>query len=564
VRLVREAKTGAERAAVMEGLSVDHATLSRYKKVISTRDSKIKKEREPLTARRLSGGGRRAKLTKEQEAELEKWVMELRHDRLRVTEKMVKFHARNTYNITASDMWVRGFMKRRGFSMRQRTTNKDVNTEKLQSIARHFRNKFASLFAIKSHSLIFNMDETPLYFDAPGNRTIDKIGAKTVEIATTKHEKDRITVVLCASCFGAQVDTLVIHRTGEKKRMKKTNNLSRQIITAKDKRVPIWISHSPTAYMNHSIMTKWIEEIYKVHTKTSGCEPSDSVLFLDNMGAHKMEEIEDVFTQHRLPTIFFPPNCTPILQPLDHSINAVFKRLYEEEWARWYREVGCRRLTKHGNKKKPSESDVNGWVAAALSCITPELVRKSWRHTLMAPLHLMRLPSHPWKTIITFLNEEEKAQLIPDLSWHRSKYDASQFVFPVPLNKKRRKSEEEKGEANAQKRKRGGGEEESDELTRKSEEENGEGKAKKRKRRGGKMESESTINNTSSPPDIPLPATVRLNKKGRKPEEEKGERIAKKRKRRRGEKENDKPTINNTSSPADIPLPAIVLGRKVL
>ena len=130
------------------------------------------------------------------------------------------------------------------------------------------------------------------------------------------------------------------------------------------------------------------------------------------------------------------------------------KRKYERLWAEWYKEVGRKRLTASGNKKKATEDDVNRWVAGALRCITPDLVRKSWAHMLMVPHHLMRLPSHPWEIIIAFLNEEEKAELLPDLSWHRSRYDGSQFVFPVRLNKKRKKTGEEDGEANVKKKRR--------------------------------------------------------------------------------------------------------------
>jgi len=43
-------------------------------------------------------------LTDEQEAALEEWIMGKRRDKLRVTEKMVKDHARAIYGIKASNM----------------------------------------------------------------------------------------------------------------------------------------------------------------------------------------------------------------------------------------------------------------------------------------------------------------------------------------------------------------------------------------------------------------------------------------------------------------------------
>src|ERR1700756_2724330 len=121
-------------------------------------------------------------------------------------------------------------MSRRGLAMRLRTTSKEINTHRMQITAHEFRKKYMSLFSSHPHSLIFNMDETGVYLDAPGNRTIDRIGAKTVEIGTTKHEKDRVTVVLCVNCAGAKLDALVVHRCNEKKRMIKTNQLFKRSI----------------------------------------------------------------------------------------------------------------------------------------------------------------------------------------------------------------------------------------------------------------------------------------------------------------------------------------------
>ena len=435
VTAVEEAATHVDKVRVMAAMGVDTRTVDRYTEAISARDAKPKKEREPLTARRLSGGGRKPVLTETQEADLEAWIMELRRQRLRVTEKMVKLEARRRYHIKASDMWLQGFMRRRGLCMRLRSTNKEVNTEKMQIIARHFRNKYASLFATKSHFLIFDMDETPLYLDAPGNRTIDKIGAKSVEIATTGHEKDRVTLVLCVSCAGDKVDSLIIHRCHEKKRMKKTNNLFK-IINSEG--VTLWISYCPSAYMNYKIMEKWIESIYKAHITSAGHDPEDSILFMDNMGAHDKEEVVKALSGHHLPTIFFPPNCTPILQPLDDAINARFKQLYEEQWAAWFREVGCKRTTKKGNPKKATEDDLNRWVIAALQQITPELVRASWRHTLMVPMNLMRLPAGPWSIITSFLSDSDRRRVLPLLNAHRARHDGSGFVFPVKMKKRRR------------------------------------------------------------------------------------------------------------------------------
>lgn len=150
VAAVEEAATHVDKVRVMAEMGVDSGTVRRYTNVISARDAKPKRQREALTARRLKGGGRRPLLTPDQERELRGWIMELRHRRCRVSEKMVKKYAQQTYGIPASDMWLKGFMERQGLSVRLRTTHKEVNTEKMQTIARDFRDLHAPLFLTKS------------------------------------------------------------------------------------------------------------------------------------------------------------------------------------------------------------------------------------------------------------------------------------------------------------------------------------------------------------------------------------------------------------------------------
>ena len=70
--------------------------LTRYEQQLATNAASPKTEKQPQTAKRLSGGGRKTALTAEQEAELRAWVMEQRRSeaRLAVSEKMVRMEAK--------------------------------------------------------------------------------------------------------------------------------------------------------------------------------------------------------------------------------------------------------------------------------------------------------------------------------------------------------------------------------------------------------------------------------------------------------------------------------------
>ena len=234
-QLLRAASTAAtpqERAAVLCSAGIaphNHGRyLTRYEQQLADNAATPQMERKPQTAKRLSGGGRKTALTAEQEAELCAWVMEQRRceARLAVSEKMVQIEARRRWGIPASSKWVSGWMDRQGLSMRLRTTHKEIDTERMREVKQQYQNKVAALFHTVCHHHIFNVDETAVFFDAPHNRTIDEIGARSVEIGHTEHYADRISVVLCISCSGRMLPPLVVHTCNETKEYKKTGTFT--------------------------------------------------------------------------------------------------------------------------------------------------------------------------------------------------------------------------------------------------------------------------------------------------------------------------------------------------
>ena len=93
--------------------------------------------------------------------------------------------------------WCERFMRRNGLCIRTKTTI-------AQKLAREYKRKI-----IEFHKLVINMrkklhfeigqlgsmDEVPLMFDVPSNKTVDVKGAKTIMIKTSGNEKTHYTVV---------------------------------------------------------------------------------------------------------------------------------------------------------------------------------------------------------------------------------------------------------------------------------------------------------------------------------------------------------------------------------
>ena len=60
--------------------------------------------------------------------------------------------------------------------------------------------------------LVFNMDETPGYFDLPSKRTLAPVGSRGVELISTGNEKSRYTIVVTCSQDGTMLKPMIIFK----------------------------------------------------------------------------------------------------------------------------------------------------------------------------------------------------------------------------------------------------------------------------------------------------------------------------------------------------------------
>ena len=61
-------------------------------------------------------------------------------------------------------------------------------------------------------SQIENMDETPMWFNLPGNRTVNQKGEKNNLVKATGHEKTNFTVVLSCLADGNKLPPMIIFK----------------------------------------------------------------------------------------------------------------------------------------------------------------------------------------------------------------------------------------------------------------------------------------------------------------------------------------------------------------
>jgi len=252
------------------------------------------------------------------------------------------------------------------------------------------------------------------------------------------------------------------------KKLKKTGTFTKQYIETKKggDRVPgveMWITHKRSAWLDTEMMVRWLENVYADSVVFYGGKPSETVLFMDGCSAHHTAEAEQCARTVGVRVETLPPNTTPILQPCDQYVNALFKGYYHEEWQEWYMEVGHKDKTKphdqHSNLRRAKEVEVNKWIANATARLIKAVrgIQKSWHDTLIAPTpHIMHMAPYFWNNVrsmmqrdysVTFYGPNELNILRSD-DWmdtlcqlhiimaHRPKYGKN---FNIPVTQRKRK-----------------------------------------------------------------------------------------------------------------------------
>jgi len=117
-------------------------------------------------------------------------------------------------DFAGTTLWCERFMRRNGLCMRTKTTI----AQKLPSEYKRKMIEFHKYVINMRKKLCFetgqlgNMDEVPVMFDVPWNKTVDVKGAKTIMIKTSGNEKTRYAVVLACCADGTKLPPLLVFK----------------------------------------------------------------------------------------------------------------------------------------------------------------------------------------------------------------------------------------------------------------------------------------------------------------------------------------------------------------
>ena len=138
--------------------------------------------------------------------------------------KLIKPH---NPQFKASNGWIQKFRIRHGLSFRVRTSVSQKLPAQLERKIESFLTQVRALRARHQYplELIINMDETPMYFDIVPGYTINKKGARNVQIRSSGAEKRRLTIVVTCTGSGDMLPALAIFKGKRKLKFNAPNDV---------------------------------------------------------------------------------------------------------------------------------------------------------------------------------------------------------------------------------------------------------------------------------------------------------------------------------------------------
>jgi hypothetical protein len=309
----------------------------------------------------------------ELEEELDAWVTEERtkHGRevstvaMRLKAQQIA-QRRHLSDFTGGIHWLENFMRRYGIRIRMRTTvGHHLPPDYEQQIAR-FKEYVQTESAGVRLKNVINLDETSCQFDMPRGRTADRKGAKEVKIATTGREHSSYTVVLAASSDGRMLKPMIIFKRA----------------TVPNEHFPpgVVVKSNPKGWMTEDIFTQWVDEIL-LSRPNAPVNPSESLFIMDAAKPHLTPKSKGAIEEYAKLAVV-PARLTRFVQPLDISVNAVFKNHMRSHWEEFMRDESKHTYTPSGKMRAPSYAEIARWVKESADSVKPETIRRGFQHIM--------------------------------------------------------------------------------------------------------------------------------------------------------------------------------------
>ncbi|CAN0208780.1 unnamed protein product, partial [Pylaiella littoralis] len=261
--------------------------------------------------------------------------------------------------------WYQRFHRRRGFSIRRRTSVGQKLPTGHEGMALATVMKLRK--ALLQRAELGNTDQTPVQHEMPVETALEKTGAKDARISTGGKEKERFTLCLAVMADGGKVPLRII--------FKGTPGYPREPYPerAPRRRHVVWSAGEEL------VRRAGLSESWKLRPNNGSIiKQRPSILVLDDLKCHRDEGfIADLLKRANTIVILIPGGLTPLLQPLDRMLNKQMKRLLRGMYTAHTAKAATDSRT--GKLKPPGRGQVSTWCKQAWAQITPELVKTCFK-----------------------------------------------------------------------------------------------------------------------------------------------------------------------------------------
>ncbi|CAI7934275.1 unnamed protein product [Closterium sp. NIES-54] len=134
--------------------------------------------------------------------------------------------------------------------------------------------------------------------------------------------------------------------------------------------------------MDGKLVDDWVNNVLLPFIKPPrGIRWSKTLLVLDSYRGHITDGVLAKLRWHRVIPAIIPGGCTPLLQPLDVSINRSFKAGLRTFYNDWFADEGVNSFTTAGNLKSPPAETVLKWIAQSWSDVPEHIIVKAFLTT---------------------------------------------------------------------------------------------------------------------------------------------------------------------------------------
>ena len=133
---------------------------------------------------------------------------------------------------------------------------------------------------------------------------------------SVKIMKERVSLLLTANWDGSEkLKPVVIGQSAKPRCFKSLNTAN----------LPVYYRNNTKAWMNETIFKEWLLKL----DKRFKSQNRKIILFLDNFSGHSPNRDQLPYNLTNIKLVYFPANCTSVIQPMDQGIIQSFKMKYK-------------------------------------------------------------------------------------------------------------------------------------------------------------------------------------------------------------------------------------------